>query len=92
MYMYAYQIMCIEFSGFLSEHFCVINGVRCKGGGGGGGLSPTLLAVYLDCLFHCYINNTLWCHIRHMYTGAFLFADDIVLMAPTKCDYMLYYI
>ena len=71
--------MCIEWSDFISEHFCVMNGVRQ-----GGVLSPTLFAVYLNCLFHCYINK-LGCHIGHVYKGAFGYADDIILMASSEC-------
>ena len=47
LHLYSYQIMYIKWSGCLSEHFCVMNGVRQ-----GGVLSPTLFAVYLNCLFH----------------------------------------
>ena len=80
LHLYTYQITCIKWSGFLSEHFCVMNGVRQ-----GGVLSPTLFAVYLDRLFHCYINNKLGCHIGHVYKGAFEYADDTILIAPSKC-------
>ena len=80
LHLYTNQIMCIKWSGFLSEHFCVMNGVRQ-----GGDLSPTLFTLYLDHLFHFYINNKRGCHIGHVYTGAFGYADDIILMAPSKC-------
>ena len=56
-----------------------MNGVRQ-----GGVLSPTLFAVYLNCLFHLFVNNKVGCHIGHVYTGAFGYADDIILLAPSK--------
>ena len=78
LHLYTYQIMYIKWSGCLSEHFCVMNGVRQ------GVLSPTLFAVYLNCLFHRFVNNNVGCHIGHVYTGAFGYADDIILLAPSK--------
>ena len=96
LHLYTYQIMYIKWSGSLSEHFCVINGVRQ-----GRVLSPTLFAVYLNCLFHQFIDNKVGCHIGHVYTGAFGYADVIILLAPSKStlnrmldianDYMLYH-
>ena len=79
LHLYTYQIMYIKWSGCLSEHFCVMNGVRQ-----GVVLSPTLFSVYLNCLFHLFVNNKVGCHIGHVYTGAFGYADDIILLAPSK--------
>ena len=79
LHLYTYQIMYIKWSGCLSEHFCVMNGVKQ-----GGVLSPTLFAVYLNCLFHLFVNKKVGCHIGHVYTGAFGYADDIILLAPSK--------
>ena len=40
--------------------------------------------MYLNCLFHRFLNNNVGCHIGHVCTGAFGYADDIILLAPSK--------
>ena len=60
-----------------SVPFNVSNGVRQ-----GSVLSPVLFAVYLDGLLEELCVSGVGCHWRWMFTGAFCYADDLVLLAP----------
>ena len=50
----------------------------------GGVLSPTLFAIYVDGLFQHFTQQRLGCHIGCTFTGALGYADDIILLAPSK--------
>ena len=39
--------------------------------------------IYLDGLFHRLSESGVGCFIRHVFTGALAYADDVVLLAPT---------
>ena len=62
-----------------SEPFSVSNGVKQ-----GGILSPALFSVYVDKMLSSLNASGVGCHIGHLFAGALGYADDIVLMAPTK--------
>ena len=50
----------------------------------GGILSPILFAVYIDALFLDFTKQSIGCHMGHTFMGAFGYADDIILLAPSK--------
>ena len=69
--------MRVRWKSFLSEPFCVSNGVRQ-----GSVLSPFLFAVYLDGLLVELSKSGVGCHWGSNFAGAFSYADDVVLLAP----------
>ena len=62
-----------------SETFNISNGVKQ-----GGVLSPILFGIYLDELLLKLKKSGIGCHIGNIFTGALAYADDVVLLAPTK--------
>ena len=70
--------MCVRWETSLSESFLVTNGVRQ-----GGVLSPILFTVYMDDLLNDLKNLGIGCFWDSLYAGAFCYADDLVLLAPT---------
>ena len=69
--------MRVRWKSFLSEPFCVSNGVRQ-----GSVLSPFLFTVYLDGLLVELSKCGVGCHWGSSFVGAFSYADDVVLLAP----------
>ena len=62
-----------------SEAFSVKNGVRQ-----GAILSPSLFCVYLDTLL-CQLREAgVGCHMGREFLGAFGYADDVLLIAPSR--------
>jgi len=57
----------------------VSNGVKQ-----GAVLSPVLFNMYLDELIKCLTTSRFGCYIGNHFMGAFAYADDIVILAPTK--------
>ena len=41
------------------------------------------IAIYIDELLLRLKSQHLGCHIGHMFCGAFVYADDVILLAPT---------
>ena len=74
---YKTQSMHVHWKSFLSEPFCVFNGVRQ-----GSVLSPFLFAVYLDGFLVELIKSGVGCHWGSSFAGAFSYANDVVLLAP----------
>ena len=62
-----------------SKIFHVKNGVRQ-----GAILSPTLFCIYLDTLLSDLRKSGIGCYIGHEFMGAFGYADDVILLAPTR--------
>ena len=59
--------------------FSIQNGVRQ-----GAILSPCLFCLYLDTLLERLRNSGLGCQIGGVYFGALAYADDIILMSPSR--------
>ena len=62
-----------------SDSFSISNGVRQ-----GAVSSPVLFSLYIDSLFPMLQDSGYGCHIDHLYYGVFAYADDIVLLSPTR--------
>jgi len=62
----------------VSDYFSAVNGVKQ-----GGVLRPVLYCVFIDDLLLALYNSGVGCYIRNNFVGALLYADDIVLIAPT---------
>ena len=58
--------------------FSMSNGVKQ-----GAVLSPVLFTAYFDKLFERLRASGFGCHVGKMYAGAFGYADDVVLLAPS---------
>ena len=76
--MYTDQSARIRWGGTLSQPFKITNSVRQ-----GGMLSPILFGMYMDNLFHSLSACHVGCHIGNKFMGAFGYADDAILIAPT---------
>ena len=77
-YMYTNQSCYVTWANHQSNSFSVSNGVKQ-----GGVISPLLFSLYVDNLFLELKNLALGCHVGLMYAGAFGYADDIALIAPS---------
>ena len=77
--MYINQKIQVKWNSKLSEPFSVKNGVRQ-----GGILSPLLFSLYMDELLSELKDSGIGCHIGNHYFGALGYADDLVLICPTK--------
>ena len=78
MTMYSDQRIQVRWSNVLSEMFHMKNGVKQ-----GAVLSPKLFTVVLDGLFENLLQSGVGCRIDNIFAGAFGYADDIVLLAPS---------
>ena len=79
MFTYINQTCCVRWNGYESACFNTSNGVRQ-----GASISPLLFAVYIDELFIRLQDSGLGCYIQNQFSGAFGYADDIVILSPTK--------
>ena len=70
--------MRIKWNAAISDSFDTSNGVKQ-----GGVLSPLLFNVYLDELILLLREQGVGCHMNGMFVGAFCYADDVTLLAPT---------
>ena len=77
--MYISQKIQVKWNGELSQPFSVQNGVRQ-----GGILSPLFFSIYMDNLLKELKDSGIGCHIGHHYFGALGYADDVVLLCPSK--------
>ena len=78
-FIYTEQEAWVKWGSVKSEKFRISNGTRQ-----GSVLSPTLFAVYLDDLLVELRNHGLGCHMAGLWVGAVAFADDLLLMAPSR--------
>jgi hypothetical protein len=62
----------------MSEYFLAANGVKH-----GAVMSPVLFCVYIDELLISILKAGVGCYIGGIFIGAFAYADDIVLVAPS---------
>ena len=75
---YTQQMLSVRWDDTYSRKFGVSNGVRQ-----GGVLSPILFAIYLDTLLCQLQSSDIGCSLGGVYAGAFAYADDVVLLAPS---------
>ena len=78
-YMYRNQACFIRWNSVESTAFSVRNGVRQ-----GAILSPSLFCVYLDSLLGMLRDSGVGCNIGGEFLGAFGYADDVLLLAPSR--------
>ena len=79
LYMYTNQRLRIHWNGVYSNVFYVTNGVKQ-----GGVLSPILFGLYLDKLIDALRKSGYGCYVGPYFVGCLAYADDVVLMSPTK--------
>ena len=78
-YSYLEQQCNVRWGSNESESFQISNGVRQ-----GAVSSPVLFSLYIDSLFKILQDSGYGCTIDHLYYGVFAYADDIVLLSPTR--------
>lgn len=78
-YIYLNQKCSVTWNGSHSNQFLVKNGVKQ-----GAILSPTLFSIYIDDLFELLKLSGVGCTINNYYYGAVSYADDIVLLCPSR--------
>ena len=76
--LYANQQCYVQWGDARSDTFKIMNGVKQRGV-----ISSLLLTLYIDQLFQRFKQLGLGCHVSMTYAGAFGYADDIVLVAPS---------
>jgi len=69
---------CVQFGGYLSDFFQLKCGVRQ-----GGVFSPYFFAVYINDLIRRLQHLNCGCFVQSECVNAFLYADDIILLAPS---------
>ena len=70
--------MLVRWNSTFIELFSVSNGVKK-----GGVLSPILFILYLDKLLGELRELGIGCHMNSLFTGAFIYVDDITIIAPS---------
>ena len=78
-FMYQEQSGFVKLRGRRSPAFSLSNGMR-----EGAACSPCLWAVYADGLLLVLRKSRLGCQVAGQWMGAFLYADDLSLIAPTR--------
>ena len=76
---YTRQKICTVWNGAKSRNFSAVNGVRQ-----GGVLSPILFTIYFDEMIHKLEKSGIGCKIGVHYVGAFAYADDVILLSPSR--------
>ena len=78
-FVYEEQEGCVVWDGVRSDSFRITNGTRQ-----GSVLSPVLFSVYLDNLLQELRIQGVGCHMGGVWVGAAGYADDIILLAPSR--------
>ena len=81
MKIYEEQQMRIRWNNSVSDYFTISNGVKQ-----GGVLSPVLFSIYLDQLIVQLRLLGMGYYMNGLFTGVFLYADDITLLAPSRAS------
>ena len=76
---YEQQYAWVRWGRARSEVFNIVNGTRQ-----GSVLSPTLFAVYMDEILTKLRNLGVGCYVEEVFMGALGYADDLVLLAPSR--------
>ena len=79
LFIYENQSCAVKWSGQVSECFSFSIGVRQ-----GAVSSAILFAIYMDELLNILKDSRLGCHIDGVFMGAFIFADDIILLSASR--------
>ena len=69
----------VKWNSVYSDKFSINNGVKQ-----GGVMSPVLFTLYIDKLISNVIQAGVGCHIGGICSAIFVYADDIILLAPTR--------
>ena len=77
-YMYSNQQSHVKWGDATSDNFGISNGAKQ-----GGVISPLLFSMFIDKLFLLVQEFGMGCHVGLTYAGAFGYADDIALVAPS---------
>ena len=77
--MYSQNKACIKWNGVKSDNFPVLNGVKQ-----GGVLSPQLFCFYMNPLIRRLHSSGYGCYVGNIPSCVFSYADDVLLLAPTK--------
>ena len=83
-YMYSNQLCHVKWGDETSASFSMSNGVKQ-----GGVTSPLLFSLYIDGPFSLLKQSGLGCHVGLTFAGAFGYANDIALVAPSLCSLKL---
>ena len=78
-FVYEEQFAWVKWGKAKSKQFSIVNGTRQ-----GSVLSPSLSSLYMDELLIKLRNLGIGCHISGVFFGAALYADDLVLLAPSR--------
>ena len=81
---YEEQQIRIRWNNSISDYFTIINGVKQ-----GGVLSPVLFSIYLDQLITQLSHLGMGFYMNGLFTGVFIYADDITLLAPSRASMVL---
>ena len=79
LFMHVNQTVRVRWNNELSDEFSVSNGVKQ-----GGILSPVLFSIYTDTMLSSLRDSGVGCYIGSSFCGALAYADDVVLLAPSK--------
>ena len=77
--MHTDQLVRLRWGGVVSDSISVSNGVKQ-----GGILSPVLFSIYADAILNALRESGQGCYIGRLFCGAVAYADDIIILAPTR--------
>ena len=76
--------MRIRWNNAVTDYFTISNGVKQ-----GGVMSPILFSLYFDQLISRLRHIGMGYHMNGLFTGVFIYADDITLLAPSRASLAL---